>query len=302
MRPLFAASLSRHDRVMKGSTKLVLGFVTTLVVIFACSSSKGPGNGSAICGINGADNCRMGEICSNTLGCVQCGADSDCPATDPRCIEGRCELCATNADCPATMPACWADHRCHAACTTSADCTQGGLTLCDTSTGDCIGCKTNADCTGTQHPLCDTTAERCVDCLENKDCGAAAPRCFLGDHTCVECLANSDCGTGQICQPGEFTCHAGCTSNSNCSGATPLCNTVDSQCVQCLANSDCPTTAPLCNTDRGRCSVCLVNTDCKDPTKPICDNQGDVSACVQCVENRDCPTTAPNCRQNVCGP
>jgi hypothetical protein len=298
---------------MKGSTKLGLGFVTTMIVVFACSSSKGPGGGSALCGVNGTDMCRMGEMCSNTLGCVQCAQDKDCPATDPRCIEGRCQLCATNADCPVAMPACWADHRCHAACTTNADCMNAGgggqLTICDTGTGDCIGCKTNADCTGTMHPLCDTATDRCVDCLENKDCGAAAPRCYLGDHMCVECLSNSDCGSAQpICQPGDFTCHAGCTSNSQCSGVTPLCNTVDSQCVQCLANTDCPSTAPLCNTDGGECAVCLTNMDCKDPTKPICDNMGGGGggggpvACVQCVRDSDCPATAPNCRQNVCGP
>src|SRR5689334_338349 len=90
------------------------------VAVIACGGSNNPG--SALCGVNGANACRMGELCSSTLGCVQCNKDSDCPATDPRCVEGRCEACATNADCGAAAPACWADNRCHAACTSNTNC------------------------------------------------------------------------------------------------------------------------------------------------------------------------------------
>src|SRR5690242_5833341 len=135
---------------MKDSTTILLGFLTAIVVMFSCSGSHSPAAGSAICGVNGSVQCRTGEVCNLTYGCSQCNSDKDCPATDPRCIEGRCEVCATNADCGAAMPACWADHRCHAACTSNTDCqnTQG-LAICDTASGDCIGCKTNTDCAGT---------------------------------------------------------------------------------------------------------------------------------------------------------
>ena len=37
--------------------------------------------------------------CDVTLGCVQCLANTDCPAADPFCIRGTCEACRTNADC-----------------------------------------------------------------------------------------------------------------------------------------------------------------------------------------------------------
>ncbi len=295
-----------HDGGMKRSTSPGLWLGIAFAVVIACGGSNngGPGNGSAICGVNGTDACRTGRICNTDLGCVECNVDPDCPATDPRCIEGRCEACASNADCGAAMPACWGDHRCHAACTSAASCQQQqNLPICDLGTGACIGCKSNQDCTGTQHPLCDTVTEQCVDCLANTDCGAASPRCFLGDHTCVDCLSNADCGTAQpICDPQDFACRTGCTDNAGCSGTTPLCNTTDSQCVACLQNSDCPTADPVCNTDRGRCAICLVNTDCKDLTKPICDTQQDQAVCVQCVHNSDCPTTAPKCNNSVCQP
>ena len=66
-------------------------------LIVACGSSSdtgtdvgagadgGPGGGSAVCGVNGSNQCRQGQSCDATLGCVDCTADSQCPATAPRC-------------------------------------------------------------------------------------------------------------------------------------------------------------------------------------------------------------------------
>src|SRR6185312_5633627 len=107
-----------------GAMKTGLAFGAVLAIVISCGGGSGPGNGSALCGINGTDTCRKGELCNDTLGCVQCNVDPDCPATDPRCVEGRCEACASNADCGAALPACWGDHQCHAACTANANCQQ----------------------------------------------------------------------------------------------------------------------------------------------------------------------------------
>jgi Cys-rich repeat protein len=287
-----------------------LMWICVALAAFACgghNNNGGPSNGTSVCGVNGTDACRTGQLCSDTLGCVQCNADSDCPATDPRCVEGSCVLCATNADCPAAMPACWADNRCHAACTTNTDCQQvnGGINQnlhCDTNSGDCIGCKTNADCAGTPEPLCDTTTALCVACLTNTDCGAAAPFCFLGSHDCVQCLSNADCGAARpVCSPDGFTCRTGCTTNADCGGTTPVCDTALDSCVQCQASTDCGSGAPVCDIGRGQCEVCLVNADCKDTTKPICSMQKGLDECVQCVKDTDCPTATPRCNNNVCG-
>ncbi len=293
-------------RTMK---RLSTGFIV-LAVLVACGSNgnSNPGGGSALCGVNGTNACGGQQtICSGTLGCVQCQADSDCAATDPRCIEGRCHACATNADCGAAMPACWADHQCHAACTSNASCqqqTQPNLPLCDTSTGACIECMATKDCAGTQQPLCDTSTDRCVDCLANSDCGVSAPRCFLGDHTCVQCLSNSDCGTAApICDSQNFACRQGCTENSQCSGTTPLCNTTTSTCVACLKNTDCTVADPICTTNDGRCVVCVVDADCaQDAGTMYCDNQGGTARCVQCAHDNQCPQSAPNCNNGTCGP
>ena len=176
--------------------KKTFAFASVVFVIIACGGSNGgPGGGSAVCGINGSNQCGGQQpFCDSTLGCVECRGDTDCPASDPRCISGRCRACASNSDCGAAAPACWADHQCHASCTPTS-CPQE-TPICDTGTGDCLGCKSNADCAGNQNgTICDTQIARCVECMSNGDCPVSAPRCFLGDHSCVQCLSNSDCGS-----------------------------------------------------------------------------------------------------------
>src|SRR5262245_52467125 len=92
-----------------------------LAVAAACGGSSGstanpPGsNGSVICGTNGATDCGNRK-CDPSLGCVECLANGDCPATAPICVHGSCSQCGSNADCPASTPACWLfDRKCHPA-------------------------------------------------------------------------------------------------------------------------------------------------------------------------------------------
>src|ERR1700722_2803826 len=117
---------------------------TSVVVLLACGSgSGGPGGGSAICRANGTNACAgAAPICNGDLGCVECNDDSDCPATSPRCIEGRCHACAANSDCGIATPWCWADFTCHAACTTNANCPPD-LSMCESGSGACLQCQSN---------------------------------------------------------------------------------------------------------------------------------------------------------------
>ncbi len=40
------------------------------------TTTGGPGGGSAVCGVNGTNQCDMNQQCSPTLGCVECTADA----------------------------------------------------------------------------------------------------------------------------------------------------------------------------------------------------------------------------------
>src|SRR5262249_15310187 len=144
------------------------------IALAACGGSSGssngagpnggPGGGSALCGPNGANNCGAARQCDPTLGCVECTADTQCPASARRCIAGACVECSSNADCGGATPVCWpSTNTCHAACTSNAQCTMAGhgLTTCNAA-GACIGCTGPADCAG--HGVCDPTSQVCVAC------------------------------------------------------------------------------------------------------------------------------------------
>src|SRR5215471_12660290 len=114
-----------------------------LVVVAACGGGNGvtvsgPGAGSVLCGANGTNGCGNRK-CDAALGCVDCLANTDCPASGPICVRGSCGQCGTNADCPASTPACWpSDHTCHPACTANSSCPKDSQ-ICDTTSGACVG-------------------------------------------------------------------------------------------------------------------------------------------------------------------
>ena len=275
-----------------------LGAGVVLIVV-ACGGSKGgslgPGGGSALCGVNGTDQCHGGQTCSATLGCVDCITSSDCSQPAPLCdtTSGQCVACNGNGDCGAAAPSCWpGDHQCHAACATNGDCPHG-TPICDASSGGvCVQCNASSDCAGTQDPICDTTSGTCVACGVNSDCPATAPRCFAPAGQCVECLSNADCGAARpICDSHDFTCRPGCTSNSDCGGGgggggggdAPLCDTTTSTCVQCLGNADCANDPGKICADDGTCVVCQASSDCPSAA-PICH----ADQCVECFGKNGC--------------
>ncbi|HTB75389.1 MAG TPA: hypothetical protein VK762_19195, partial [Polyangiaceae bacterium] len=146
------------------------GFLAAVAVaaLIACSGAKSNGlaAGSALCGVNGTDQCRGNEKCDPSLGCVQCETDGDCAQPTPVCVTslGQCAACGANTDCPAASPSCWpADHRCHPACTTAnmASVCPRDAPKCDPSGGFCVGCMSATDCTGGDK-ICNPSTSQCV--------------------------------------------------------------------------------------------------------------------------------------------
>src|SRR5580704_6521099 len=169
--------------------------VVVMSILLACGGSSGTGTfgGSALCGVNGSNECNANQLCDAVLGCVDCVTNTNCPAAAPVCLDGACVECASNANCSGATPACWpSDRQCHAPCTTSATCPQNA-SVCEVSTGDCIGCASTSDCPA-DAKICDAATQQCVECEGNADCPAGAPRCLAREGRCVQCLSGADCG------------------------------------------------------------------------------------------------------------
>jgi hypothetical protein len=116
---------------------------------------------------------------------VQCNTNTDCAAASPLChvASHTCVACLANSDCGTTAPIC--DQRtfmCRAGCTSNAQCTTTGMTVCDTTASRCVQCAQASDCSG-MTPFCE--ANRCVQCTVGltPDAGAGCPAgmtCRLG--------------------------------------------------------------------------------------------------------------------------
>lgn len=185
---------------------------------------------SALCGVNGRDDCGVFARCDRTLGCVECASDGDCPATEARCLRGTCVGCRTEADCSdPNARSCWAtDRECHAPCT--GVCPAGATCVA----GACVGCAADTDCPS---GACLAEEKRCVECTRDETCPSSKPRCRLLTGACVACTANEDCGlSAPICDPGTFTCRQGCTSSAQCdSGQT--CDAKRAVCVTAVVDA-----------------------------------------------------------------
>jgi hypothetical protein len=145
-------------------------------------------------------------VCESTTSrCVQCQADNNCTGTTPHCDPTTltCVACVTNSDCtnPAT-PVCRVafgamgpmGRSCQAGCTSSAQCTDGGATVCDPN-GNCVQCVDNSTCSA-QNPICDTNA------FGRGGFNASYHRCVV----CLPSTPGSDAGT-QGCDGGPGTCY-----------------------------------------------------------------------------------------------
>jgi Cys-rich repeat protein len=199
------------------------------------SSDGGAPRGSgALCGANGRDDCGAFLLCAESLGCVDCTQDDDCPAAATHCLQGTCVGCrpGTTApdggppDCPGAATACWtSDDECHAPCSDTNACPAG--TTCDKVSGQCAGCRTDAECPS---GVCSPTKRKCVDCVSDTTCPTSRPRCRVLTGTCQACTSNIDCGhAAPICDPTTFLCRVGCTTDAQCPGQR--CDPAAAQCV-----------------------------------------------------------------------
>lgn len=185
-----------------------------------------PGSG-ALCGPNGRDDCGAFLLCNETLGCVECKQDTDCPAAAAHCLAGTCAGCRPGmSDCPGGARACWAsDNECHPACGDAVACPAG--TACDKASGACVGCSVDTDCAS---GVCAPATKTCVACIKDATCSGARPRCRILTGTCEACTSNADCGHAlPICDPTTFTCRVGCTSDAQCPGQQ--CDGATAKCV-----------------------------------------------------------------------
>lgn len=190
----------------------------------ASSGATSPA-GSALCGMNGRNDCGAVSTCDPVLGCVECATDEDCPATAGFCVHGGCARCRPGreldggvSDCRGSEVCHAPDFSCRARCERSADCARGDV--CDEVSGACLGCRSDADCTDAADGRhCNLAVHRCVACTSNETCPATQPRCRLSTGACVACTSNEDCGRKEpVCDPRTFTCRAGCTGDAHCPG------------------------------------------------------------------------------------
>ncbi len=285
-------------------------------------ASTGATSGATDPCTDGMFTCRMGQQCSETLGCVQCLTNANCPpagalnANLKVCVLGSCEVCGADTDCAAGQVCEPATHTCRASCIVDggANCAmRGGAPICDMTTGACVGCVTAKDCTNAMRPVCDPTTQQCVQCGANADCAAEMTNkvCDTASATCVACLANTDCPAARpACNATTHTCQAGCTANAQCAtstgGVLPICDTANGRCVECQTAAQCPGTGAMCTANvctggMGGAGTCNTPADCSPDgggATPYCSGPG--GRCVECLVRANCPANARACVNNRC--
>jgi hypothetical protein len=183
-------------------------------------------------------------------------------------------------------------------CAVDGDCTDPGKAFC--VAGLCTGCQGGIDggantCVAPTS-VCDVTTGKCVGCTEDNQCAAAKPICDKTKNICATCTADPQC---QAKNPAMPACRADgqcvqCKSNTSCSGAVPACDTTTNTCVQCTSSANCAGATPVCSSN-DKCQACKTSDECaalKDATRAVCATTG---ACVQCNGNTDCSGATPAC-------
>lgn len=126
-------------------------------------------------------------------------------------------------------------------------------------------CSTNAECTTTGASLCvDSDAltcggKVCDSCAADADCTHVGSTNKCSSGTCVECLSDGDCagGTPECVSNTCRTCDS--FTDDGCTGATPYCDS-SFNCIECNTNADCSPASPFCNA--GGCGPCTTNSQC----------------------------------------
>ena len=94
-------------------------------------------------------------------------------------------------------------------CMVDADCAKASTgTICDVSTGECVGCLPGVTMCPTGE-YCDETKKQCAaGCVDDTTCSGTTPLCDPFTHECAECVVDTDCPSGSIC--GANLCFPGC--------------------------------------------------------------------------------------------
>ena len=157
------------------------------------------------------------------------------------------------------------------ACASNDDCAQAPTgSICDMSTGECVGCLPGmTTCAAGEY--CEPTTKQCVNgCADDTGCSAPLPVCDSTTHTCVGCLVDMDCPLGAIC--GNNSCVPGCSPQHGCPMGLLCCGTtcvnVSTDINHCGAcNNSCPNypnAAVMCVggiCSMGACTVPFANCD-----------------------------------------
>jgi hypothetical protein len=180
-----------------------------------------------------------------------CTVDQHCPTTAPMCLGNVCIRCMTNDQC--------AGHG------------DGGLPVCDVTSGRCERCTPTDGCDKTSTtPVC-TSSKVCGPCaapaggMANANCvgNAAGPLCAPAGN-CVQCLQNADCrdATKPICVANKCV---PCGTDAQClmkSAAAPACDQTSGSCFECTADSFCSGVRPICNLAAHVCARCARDSEC----------------------------------------
>jgi hypothetical protein len=173
------------------------------------------------CPAGGAD-ARAASVCVDSS-CTECGADADCTAELPACVEvsspglaltRTCVECSSNAHCPTDKPHCVG---------------AGGIG------GECRTCASNADC---ETGICG--ASGCVAaCTDDSECGNPTTRCTNQRCETIVCTDSSVCPVNAECRDGVCL-RTACEFDADC--ADGIC--VNAACYETLGRCFTQTYAP----------------------------------------------------------
>jgi len=247
--------------------------------------------------------------------CVGCTNDSYCSGSTPLCNLDTmtCVECKVDSDCPTNWN-CTSSFTCKPPCSSDDDCTNMTAARCDPTIagGTCVPCNSTSQCTkfkyGTITGVCNSgTCQICTThadcymrnasrCVESRSCAACTgdshcahhaqyPHCY--DGKCSQCATHAHCTSPILKKCSSGTC-VECLTSPDCHIDAPRCNRTAKTCGPCLKDQDCSywnVGRDYCNRNTGVCKACVSNGHCMNPAQSKCNSDG---VCVGCNSDQDC--------------
>jgi hypothetical protein len=159
------------------------------------------------------DTAERRPVCSSDPECAIMG-DGGTPACDMSDGGARCVECLADTHCPAAKPVCDMVNQKCVECTglSSNDCKGKSVSVCDKDTKTCVECLDDTKCTASAtKPICDMKTFSCRPCALDSECTAAPGICVDWDGHCasppevVTLEGGASCvpSTGVYCRPNE---------------------------------------------------------------------------------------------------